>query len=276
MIASMKWALVLAGTLGATAAQAVLVDFEPIPTGWGVHTSTMTAGNCPSFCAGGAFAFDENGGEFVSSAASAQNTHGTATASATFAAGSAWLPELHAYGQSGLGKGASATAFASQRFVYSGAGEDVTLAVQLHGLVSNGASGYASNTVSAAVALMRGDGLGWYPSFGTLVYEVGSGFFPTVAEPLFIDSANVSTVNTTMAFQLTRGDVFYIVSELQADAKNGTADASGTLTMALTNTMTGQSVQNLVPTSAVPEASSWAMLTLGLVALGALRRRSAR
>lgn len=134
----------LIGVLGTAAPQAVALVAAPPPSGWGSIAQVSTYSNCPGdscFSNGTQHSDTWAGGEFRPSLTIANNTFGRASASASFAAGSSWLPELRVYANSGLGRGADGQVFASQRFVYSGAGEEVTLAINLHGDVIDGPTG---------------------------------------------------------------------------------------------------------------------------------------
>jgi hypothetical protein len=258
-----------AGIIGAFAANPSWAQDLP-PSGYGVQVSSGTAGNCPSFCTGNEFADQTNGGEGDQSASASQSTYGTTRGSAQFAVGQTYLPELRAYASAGLGKRASTTSFASQLFTFSGAeARAFDIQVDLTGSVFNNASGYASNTILASMAVVRGSNLSWYPSFGTLIYEFVSEADRLAVKDAFINIPGVNSARTNLVFDLTPGESFYVITALTASSANGFADAENTLKMSFDN------AAGVVAISAVPEAEGIWMAGAGLLALAlwAPRRR---
>ena len=263
--------ILLLGMLAGMAANAQAA----IVSGYGVEASTSTASNCPSFCTtadGGDFQYDSDGGEFSLSATSTENSYGSASSSALFTGSiTTYLPELNVNTSSGLDRGAFATAFGVQGYTYSGVDTSITLDFNLHGSVGDNASGYASNKLRADVAVILSSSLEWYPSFGTLVYEVANG--PVVGnESLFISNSGLDqNAPGSITFDVFDGMDFYVVASMGATAKNGFADASNTLTMQFEDDMglTAASV------SAVPVPAAVWLFASGLVGLIGVARRKA-
>jgi hypothetical protein len=244
-----------------------------ITAGWGVYASAGTAGNCPSFCTGELFSDTSNGVEFSTSALAANNTYGSSWASASFAAGASYLPELKTYATSVVGKQGSATAFSAQGFQYTGAQTtNISLVIQLTGLHSNNNNGsYVNNTTGASIAVMKTDYLPWFPSFATLVFEgpLDPDDIPNTS--LSLNAASSATVaNGTLSFDLAPGEWFYVVAQMNSVGQNGVADASSTLVMNFSNA-TGISA-----VSAVPEPQTALMLLAGLAGLVAAAKRKTK
>jgi hypothetical protein len=237
-------------------------------SGYGTLVSSGTAGNCPSYCTGGEFAdqFDGGAGQVFASASEA--TYGTTHGSAAFAVGQSYLPELKAYATAEVGKRASTTSFASQLFGYSGSeARTVTLQVDLTGSVFNNASGYASNAIGAQIAVVRGPDIPWYPSFGTLIFEAIPASERLALGNAFINTPGVTLAQTSLVFDLLPGETFFVVTELRASSQNGVADASHTLTLNFDN------AANLLAVTAVPEMGTGAMAGAGLLVLILLAKR---
>jgi hypothetical protein len=258
-----------AGIIGAFAANPSWAQDTP-PSGYGVQVSSETAGNCPSYCTGSEFANQTNGGEGDQSASASQSTYGITRGSAQFAVGQTYLPELRAYASAGVGKRASTTSFASQLFTFSGAeARPFDIQVDLTGSVFNNANGYASNTIQASLAVVRGSNLPWYPSFGTLIFEAVSEQDRLAVEYAYINTPGVNSARTNLRFGLTPGESFYVITALTASSANGFADAENTLKMSFDN------AAGVVAISTVPEAEGVWMAGAGLLALAlwAPRRR---
>jgi hypothetical protein len=234
-----------------------------ITEGWGVQASAGSAGNCPSFCNGSFSNTPPVGGEFVTFATVADNTYGSSWATARFAAGANYLPELKTYATSALGKQASAVAFSSQGFSYTGSEPTrITLNINLTGSHSNNVGdGYASNSTGASIAVLRTNQLQWYPSFGTLVYEGGPPEEDRFVTNLFLSASEPGTPMGSLTFTIDPGQDFYVVAQLTSVAQNGVADASNTLVMNFSN------ATGLTAVSAVPEPHAALLLLAGLAGL---------
>jgi hypothetical protein len=264
-----KFIAISTAIVGALASGTSLAQEVELP-GHGVQVSSGTAGNCPSFCTGGAFADQTNGGAGEQSASASESTYGITRGSAQFAAGQTYLPELKAYASAEVGKQASTTSFASQLFTFSGAeARAFNLQVDLTGSVFDNPTGYAYNNIGASIAVVRGASLPWYPSFGTLIYEAVSSENRLAVENAFINTPGVTSAQANLNFNLLPGESFFVVTQLTALSQNGIADAENTLKMRFDN------AADVVAISAVPEAEGMWMAGAGLLALAlwAPRRR---
>lgn len=255
----------LGAALVAGPSQAVVV----VEVGYGTHVGVSTAGNCPSFCTGDQFAYSESGAAGATASSASESTYATGRGSAELSPADAYLPVLKAYGSAALGKAAGVSSFASQLFTYSGGATTVELTVNLTGTVGNNGGGYSFNDINADVAIVRGNTLPWYPSFATLIYE----FVPS-EDRMAMGSLDIgSTTSTTLSFDLSPGDSFFVVSQLNVNSNNGFADAEHTLLMAFdANSAAGM----LAATAPVPELGTASMAALALLALGWRARRQSR
>ena len=250
-----------------------LAIVDAIDVGYGTKVSTSTWGNCPSFCRGDGVEFGEDGGAGITASSASESTYGTARGSAAFASGSSYLPVLKGYGSSGLGRRAGSTSFASQQFTYSGGSAlEVTMDVSLTGTVVDGASGYVSNDISADIAIVVAQSIPWMPSFSTLIFEALP--FDAVVFKTFVAITNpgVSAAAGSLTFDLNPGDTFFVVSQLNVGAQNGTADAEHTLVMAF-DPVTAAAPGLVAATAPVPEPGTAWFLGLGLLAVGWQARR---
>lgn len=245
-----------------------------ITTGWGTQAGTSRASNCPSYCTtanGGDFTYDSMGGEFIAEAAATESTYGNAKAYAGLS-GSSYLPTLKVATSATVGKGSSASAFATQGFTYTGADNStITLDINVHGSVGNNSQpGYSRKQLRGDVAVFIGEGLDWYPDFATLVYEIAYGAPVTEAglESLLITNGNDINKTASISFDLQAGDTFYVVSSMDANSKNGFADGWNTMTMSFDDASQLQAVSQ-VP---VP-AAAWLFgsALLGLASIGRKR-----
>jgi hypothetical protein len=256
----------LLGALSIGSGQALALELG----GYGTFVNSGTAGNCPSFCTGSAFADQSNGDAGAEFASAVESTYGIARGSARFASDQSYLPELKAYAESAVGKRATATSFASQLFTFSGAeARNINLQVNLTGSVFENAFGYSSSGINASIAVVRGSNIPWYPSFGTLIFEAVSAEDRLALGDAFINVPGITSAQANLSFNLTPGESFFVVTQLTASSGNGVANAENTLKMNFDN------AAGLVAITAVPEAEGLWMAGAGLMALGlwAPRRR---
>ncbi len=245
-----------------------------IVSGYGMEASTGTAGNCPSFCTGGAFASDSDGGEFSTSAVSSENTYGSASSSATYTGStSTYLPILKVNTSSGVFKRASANAFGVQGYTYSGAATSITLDFNLHGSVGSNPSGYESNELRADIAVITSSSLEWFPHFSSLVFEFADPEAVVGNESVFLASDGLDqNVSSSITFDVIDGLDFYVIASMGANAQNGFADASSTLNLQFQN----DAGLSAVATSAVPVPATVWLFGSGLVGLVSLARRKTK
>lgn len=249
-----------------------LASHAAIVGGYGAYASASTASNCPSYCTtagGGDFQYDADGGEFSDLAFAEELSYAEGRAQASLT-GSTYLPELKVFTSADLAKGSGATAMGVQGFTYNGAGSaSITLDLNLHGSITNNPSGYAFNQITASIAVLIGSDLGWYPDFGTLVFEVSS-LDQGGLEYLGLSGSGLNQTSTgSITFNIDPGQDFYVVAELNANSNNGIADAWNTLTMSFEDA-TGLSAAS-VNTVPVP-AAVW-LFGSGLVGLWSVGRR---
>jgi hypothetical protein len=257
----------------ALAACALLIGsaHATITSGFGVVASASTFGNCPSYCTGFAFASSGDGGEGLLSAQASESTYGTARAQVFFNAATDYLPQALVYGSSDEGRLAAGAAFAAQGFSFTDpVARTLSLTVNLEATLTPGQSGYQFNYAQADIAIFKTSALGWYPSFGTLAFEVGADSLVTY-DYLFITAPGFHQTSTTLSVDLNPGDDFYVVVELIGHGQNGTTDAWGTLSAQFDDP--SGIVAAAIP---VPEPTTPALWLLGSVGLlaGAVRRRA--
>jgi hypothetical protein len=245
-------------------ANAAIID------GYGVSAAASTASNCPSYCTtagGGDFQYDNDGGEFNTSAYAFENSYAEGEAYAALN-GMTYLPTLKVQASSDEGRQGSATAFGIQGFTYSGAATTINLDFNLHGSVVDNPTGYTGNTLQASVAVLKGSQLDYYADFSTLVYEVAFDLDTLGIESIFINEGINIDMPGFISFDIADGDDFYVVAQLRATGKNGYADAWNTLTLEFDDD-TGLEAAGVVP---VP-AALW-LFGSGLLGLvGVARRR---
>ncbi len=254
--------LVLVGALSLLMANANAALIQ----GVGVYAGASTNSNCPSYC-NGASTYASSGDEGVTEATAETNEYAHAKAYASFVPGS-YLPLLRVETSAIEGRGAGATAYSVQNFTYIGTGtKSIELDVNLHGSVSSN----SGNSLSAGIAILSGTSLPWFPDYGSLVYEFGYGLQMTSPEHLSIHTGDDVNTGTTITFDVNAGESFYIVSEMNANAKNGYADAWNTLSMNFRNGSNLQAALQVAspvtPPTGVPEPSSLAIFGLSLLLL---------
>jgi hypothetical protein len=265
--------LITRSAASALAALALLVGNADatIASGYGVVASATTFGNCPSYCTGSAFASNGDGGEGLLTALASESTYGTARAQVFFNAVTDYLPQALVYGSSDAGSLAAGAAFAAQGFSFTDTvSRTVSLAVTLEATLTPGQPGYQFNYAQADIAVFKTSSLGWYPSFGTLAFEVGADSLVTY-DYLFITAPGFHQTSTTLSVDLNPGDDFYVVMELIGHGQNGTTDAWGTLSAQFDN------ASGIIPAAIpVPEPATTALWLLGVGGLlaGAVRRRA--
>jgi hypothetical protein len=243
-----------------------------ITQGWGVHVRAASVDNCINGGCNGSFSETAPvGGEFATSATVANNTHGRSWATASFAAGATYLPELKTYAESALGKAAFAVAFGSQGFRYSGATTaEITLNINLTSAHSRNDNGYASSDTTALIAVLRTNQLPWDPRFSAYTAEGGVPAEDRFTANLFVNASGFTQSTGSLNFTIESGQDFYVMAALVSGAQNGIADASNTLVMNFAD------ATGLTAVSAVPEPHAAVLLLAGLAGLGiAAKRRGA-
>ena len=240
-----------------------------IVSGYGVYANTTTVSNCPSYCTGD-FQRDNDGGEFLTSAASQENTYAVASSSATLET-TGYLPTLRVDATAADNLGGFATAFAIQGFTYDGLESSLfNLNYNLHGsAVSNPGGSILDNQVNARVAVIQTSDLPFYTHYATLVYEVAGG---TRLGTDFISILGGDDINKagSLSFMLNPGDDFYVITEVEAISKGGYADGWNTFTMSFEDD-TGLTAATAV--SAVPVPAAVWLFGSGLLGLVGVARR---
>jgi len=250
-----------------------------IINGYGAYASAGSASNCPSYCTssdGGDFQSMEDGAEFSTSASASESSYATANAYSSLS-GSTYLPTLKVDSSADAGVAGYSTAFGVQGYTYSGSTTTIYLDVSLHGSVEdNAGSAYKSNNLSASVAVLMGNSLDWYPSYGTLVYEVST--LPVVGEVnVGITSGIDVTATDVIELILEDGDEFFVVAQMSAYSNNGYVDAWNTLMMGFNDEFGNAADAGLTAASvsAVPVPAAVWLFGSGLLGLvGIARRRS--
>lgn len=267
---SLKMAAIGACSLFASNSFAIAIE------GVGTYAAVSNSSNCPSYCSGGTYSYDRNGeeGQVESYANLSAGGYGNGQAYSSFVSDS-YMPLLRVETSAIAHSRTGATAFSVQNFTNTGAGtKTVDLNVNLHGSVSSNDSGYASNNLSAHIAIISGTSLEWYTDFGTLVYEIGQPLLNPIS--LFINDGFDVNVFDTLSFDINAGESFFIVSNMNASAQNGYANAWNTLSMNFTDSSNLQAALQVASTStpvSVPEPKTVFLFALCLAGL-LLRKRS--
>lgn len=257
----MKKYKLLPALTGALLAITSLTSQAGIISGWGAYASTSTGDDCKNGCGVGSVAeYTRDGGHLSTFATSEENTYGESKALVDLT-GPGYLPTLKVLAKSTTpGKRAGAKAFAAQGFDYLGnANTTLTLNLNLHGSVSGDAD------LSTHIGILIGDDWGFYPGFATGYYEGGllGGLKGGGTEFLSIQSGlNVNKLGS-ISFNLNPGESFYILSEMNASAYSGIADAWNTLTMKFSDDSNLRAA--IAPINgSIPEPSILLLMVLGL------------
>jgi len=258
--------LAMAATLPVTSQAAII-------SGYGAYASTSTASNCPSYCStsgGGDFQYNQDGGEFSSSAFSQENSYANARASASLAS-TGYLPTLRVETNAGDNRGGFAEAFAVQGFTYDGTGPfTFNLDYNFDGSVGANPTGSINrNELRADVAVLIGNDLEFYPDWATLVYEFGSNLDNVGTDSLFITSGIDVNTSGSISFDLNAGDDFYVVTSAGARSVDGFADSWNTFSMSFEDD-TGLTAASV---SAVPVPAAVWLFSSGLIGLIGVARR---
>jgi len=252
--------LLLAAT--SASSQAGIVD------GWGAYTSTSSGNHCRNGCSGSeldVFEWTSAGGELSSYATTEENTYGESKALVDLS-GTDYLPILKVMAsasQSGMKAGASA--FASQGFDYLGdESTNITLNLNLHGSVGGNSR---HNSISAHVGILIGTSMPFYPDFGTAYYEAGMMGGARGVGTGYLNISRGTNINKqdNISFDLNPGESFYVITEMNASASDGFADAWNTLTMDFLDSKGLQAVSTPQPSSDIPEPPIF-ILTLSALA----------
>lgn len=267
---SLKIAAISVCTLFASNTFAIAIE------GVGTYAAVSNFSNCPSYCSGGTHRYDTNGeeGQVESYVNLSADGYGNGQAYSSFVSES-YMPLLRVETSAIARSRTAATAFSVQNFTNTGTGtKTVDLNVNLHGSVSSNDSSYGNNSLSAYVAIISGTSLEWYPDFGTLVYEVAQPLFSPLS--LFISDGFDVNIFDTISFDISAGESFFIVSNMNAYAQNGYADAWNTLSMNFTDSLNLQAALQVASTStpvSVPEPKTAFLLALCMAGL-LLRKRT--
>jgi len=202
-------------------------------------SSVSTISPCPSFCGGpgGASAFDQDGGEgLTSSFASLNNVDGDGRAQ-TVVIGQSLLPELSAEAFSNAESFPTRSsrvigeAVGMQQYIYSGPADIVTMSALFDGSIS----GEASITGALVVArAQNGADVPLTRDFGTLVFEILAldDDLESLGEDRSILGATGSDL-LSVTFNVSDGDSIFIWASLIANGvRGGIADAFNTMTLA--------------------------------------------
>lgn len=247
--------------------------------GWGAATTNSTASNCPSngLCTtanNGDFAYNGDGGEGQSSAASSETTYGTSNAASTLS-GTSFTPNLQAYAQASDNGGAFANAMGVQGYTYTGVAKTITLDLNLSATIDDGSEGEAE--AFAKIAVIFADQLGFYTDFGTAVFEAApSGSVRTLTQSDLRITSSTNLTSHSLSFDVLPGDEFLVWAGLRANAwRGGEADAFSTLTM-MFDDPTGLAAASQPLVGAVPlPAGVWLFLS-GVALVSGLSRRKSR
>ncbi|MEJ6121342.1 hypothetical protein MT390_05585 [Vibrio sp. 2-Bac 85] len=256
---SFKFALAGALTLLVSSANASVIE------GVGAYTSVGNSGYCPSYCSG-SFSSASDGGEGSTQAYSELNEYAYGQAYSSFVSES-YMPLLRVETNAAFKKSSSAMAWSVQNFTNTGLEtKTIDLDVNLHGSVGNNEEGYAYNYLSASIAIISGTSLQWYPSFGTLIYEIASPIMSPTS--IYISDGLDVNIPETISFDVAAGESFYIVSEMRAASQNGYADAWNTLSMSFKDGSDLQAaIQVATAPVSVPEPKTLFLLALCLLAI---------
>jgi len=174
---------------------------------------------------------------------------------------------------------ADSMAFASELFQYNGAGGNLTLNIDLHGLLSN--LPFNNQTaIRADIALFDPNGYFFFSDLGTLIYEGGATPLTKVNNgggqalsqlAITADTSGAFTnVLDSLTVNLATGDQFYLFAKLTTSAFRGTRAADAFSTLGVQFDQPGL-VQPL--STVVPEPTSLSLI-VGVALLGlACRRR---
>ena len=247
---------------------------------WGAEAATSVA-DCPSYCTN--FNFGPTlGGEGITSSgtSSVSQSRGSAMASAQLTGGLN-TPVLKAESNANPSfKGAFARAFAVQGYTYNGAGETLTLDINLDGLVNDPETDPSDTNVSLEIVLYQPSPFGFYFDRGTLDYEIGATPLtqPDSSEAsaqLQLNYLNPLNDSGQISVDVATGDEFYIWALLRAKSQSGlnatSADAFNTGTM----TFRGNPDLVAASISAVPVPAAVWLFGTGLIGLIGVARRKA-
>ncbi len=261
---SLAVALLLILGLGSSASAVPLTE-------WGTTATTSTA-DCPSFCTNFTFGTSTGGFQQTTAGSTVSTVRGNAAAEASLdpSAGLAVpLLKAEAYSASaGLGS-AFATAYAAEGYTYLGGGTgNFTLDITLSGSVSDPTPADGDTSITATVYVFQEENFFFGFDIATLIFEAGATEIDSTT--LSISGNETGGVrNGSVSFSLAPGESVYLWTQLRAEAERDLsfADAFSTLTTSF------QDGTGLSAASTIPEPTTALLLGVGLLGLGARRRR---